>query len=471
MRRAVILVLLVAGCVEKEPAVDQSYVKANLLSAEPTPKHPVKGDFGGKIVYLGADIDKESVAPGDKIAVVHYWKVLEAPGSEWRAFTHVNGLGKDWMNVDETKMRKGYGPDRWKAGDIVKDEQTITLRKDWGSPFASIYVGLYKKGGQSERDRMPVVSGPHDGKSRILVAKLTVTGVKEAAPPPAPSGYVIRQTTAAITIDGKADEPAWKDAAPTGDFKDAEGAPIKTSGPAGAKLLWDDKNLYAWIDITDSDIASPYSKTDDPLWQADVVEFFIDADKNRRGYVELQINPNNAHFDTWFAVGRPNRDDSFDARMQSAVTKDDKAWHVEVAIPLEAVKGKDPAMTVTLPPKPGDSWKLNIVRVDKNKSMKEKEIAASGWAQIPYSDFHALDRLIGVTFGDASGKTTAATPAPAPGGDPTQLRPNTDHTKLTRPGAPPITIDPALKNRAGAPDKKPAAPPQPTPAKPAPAVK
>lgn len=456
MRRlSAFLLLLVAGCVEKEPAVDQSFVKANLLSAEPTPKHTVKADFGGKIVYLGADIDKDAVAPGDKITVVHYWKVVATPGSEWRAFTHVNGVGKDWMNVDETKMRKGYGPDRWKGGDIVKDEQTITLRKEWGSPFASIYVGLYKKGGQSERDRMPVVTGPHDGHSRVLVAKLNVTGVK-APSAAATAGYTVRKTASPITIDGKADEAVWKDAAGTGDFKDAEGAPIKTSGPTSAKLLWDDKNLYAWIDVGDTDIGSPYKKTDEPLWQADVVEFFIDADKNRRGYVELQINPNNAHFDTWFAQGRPNRDDSFDAKMQSAVVKDDKGWHVEVAIPLEAVKGKDAAMTVTVPPKPGDQWKLNIVRVDKNKSMKDKEIAASGWAQIPYSDFHALDKLVLVTFGDESGKTAAAAPAP-PAGSPLETRPHTDHTSLARPGAPAITLDP-LKKQPAAPEKQTVAP-------------
>jgi hypothetical protein len=462
MRRVVaIVVLLVAGCVEKEPAVDQSYVKANLLSAAPTPNHPVNGDFGGKVVYLGADLDKDTVAPGDKITLVHYWKVLEAPGSEWRAFTHVNGLGKDWMNVDETKMRKGYGPDRWKAGDIVKDEQTITLKKEWGSPFAAIYVGLYKKGGHSEKDRMPVVSGPNDGKSRILVAKLTVTGVAAQTPQGPPQAYVIRKAAGPITIDGKADEASWKDAASTGEFKEAEGAPVKTSGPTSAKLLWDAKNLYAWIDIQDTDIDSPYTKTDDPLWQADVVEFFIDADKNRRGYVELQTNPNNAHFDTWFAVGRPNRDDSFDAKLQSVVTKDDKAWHVEIAIPLEAVKGKDPAMAVTLPPRPGDSWKLNIVRVDKNKSTKD--IAASAWAQIPYSDFHAIDRLMTVTFGDESGKAAAV--------DPGQMRPI--ESPLTRPGAPPITLDPLKTRPGGVPMKGPAAPPAtaPTPAPAPPATK
>src|SRR5688572_27966028 len=91
MRRVAAILVLLAGCVEKEPAVDQSFVKANLLSAEPTVKHAVKGDFGGKIVYLGADVDKDTLMPGDKVTVVHYWKVVQAPGSEWRVFTHVNG--------------------------------------------------------------------------------------------------------------------------------------------------------------------------------------------------------------------------------------------------------------------------------------------------------------------------------------------------------------------------------------------
>src|SRR5262245_11946886 len=120
MRRlAVVWVVLSTACVEKEPKIDQAYVQKNLLSAAPTPKYAVNADFGGKIVYLGADIDKDSVKPGDKFQVVHYWKVIEAPGSEWRAFTHVDGaVGKDWMNVDATDMRRNHGPDKWKAGEI-----------------------------------------------------------------------------------------------------------------------------------------------------------------------------------------------------------------------------------------------------------------------------------------------------------------------------------------------------------------
>src|SRR5512142_1286969 len=109
MRRSALLFVAatIAACVEKEPPVDKAYVAQCTLSAEPTPKLALNGDLGGKIVYLGADIDKDNLAPGDRFTITHYWKVVQAPGSEWRLFTHVHGSnGKDWMNVDETKLRK-----------------------------------------------------------------------------------------------------------------------------------------------------------------------------------------------------------------------------------------------------------------------------------------------------------------------------------------------------------------------------
>jgi hypothetical protein len=188
MRKLAMIALVVtAACVDKGPSevVDQAFVTQNLLSAEPTPKHGVNADLGGKVVYLGADLDKPTIKPGEKFVVTHYWKIVSPPGSEYRVFTHVNGGSpKEWMNVDSTKMRQNHGPDRWKAGDIIKDEQTITLRSDWASAFAAVYVGLYRKGATSEKDRLPVVSGPTDGHVRIPV---------DVGAPAKTAGYVIRR--------------------------------------------------------------------------------------------------------------------------------------------------------------------------------------------------------------------------------------------------------------------------------------
>jgi hypothetical protein len=53
----------------------------------------------------------------------------------------------------------------------------------------------------------------------------------------------------------------------------------------------------------------------------------------------------------------------------------------------------------------GDTWKLDIVRVEKPR---DSGVTASAWAQIDISDFHALDKLQTVTFGDATGKIEPA---------------------------------------------------------------
>jgi hypothetical protein len=208
------------ACVEREgpdtPKPDDGYLKENLLSKAPSPGHPVNADLGGKVIYLGADVDKDRAAIGDKVKVVHYWKVVEPPGAEWRLFTHVNGSRGDWINVDETRMRKGYGPDRWKAGDIVRDEQVFPILPSWKSPDATIYVGMFRKGGQSEKDRMSVKSGPSDGKDRVKVATIAIGS---AAPAMKDRPLAVARVSAPIKLDGKPAEADWGKAAVAGPFR------------------------------------------------------------------------------------------------------------------------------------------------------------------------------------------------------------------------------------------------------------
>jgi hypothetical protein len=408
-----------AGCVEKEnEKVDEAFVQSNLLTSPPTPQHVVHADLAGVVEYLGCDVDKERADLGDRVKITHYWKVTGPGVADWKPFTHVNGPAGDWINVDETKMRKQYGTDKWKLGDVIRDEQVFPILKTWKSSEAVVYIGMYRRGGQGERDRMQVKSGPNDGHNRVQVVKIAIgPAVPVATAPPTP--FVVRHTTGPIKIDGKADEPDWAGAQSTGPFKTAEGG-ADPGGNTTAKLLWDDKNLYVFADIADKDVATPYTQHDDPLWKADAFELFIDADKNGHGYVELQVNPRNATFDAWFPNLRPESDPKWDSGMVSAVTVDgtldkrddvDQGWHVELAIPLAAVKGKDDKMDVRLPPRVGDTWKLDLVRVEKPK---EGAVTASAWAAISLGDFHAIDKLMTVTFGDEKGGTIPMPETPGP---------------------------------------------------------
>jgi hypothetical protein len=428
-----LVVASAAGCVDRGPGpvrkkVDPKTVAANILVTPPADLERVDVVLGGKVKYLGNRVvDKDNrpisgpLAPGGTVRLIHYWQVLAPVGPGWEVFRYARGApgSADFMNFTPTDMDYGLPVSQWKAGQIIADPQDITLRPDWRSPQATIYVGLIADGGHQLGDRMfTVPSAPPAVIDRAIVARSFQIDLSKA-PPPAGTVY-IPHASGPITIDGIGTEPGWATAVMSPELVTAEGSQDPV-GKTIARMSWDEQNLYVLVQITDSDIYSQYKTHDEPLWKQDVVELFIDADGNRRGYVELQVNPNNATFDSWFANTRAQPgDETWTSNMQTAVrvrgTADkagdaDQGWDVEIAIPLAAVKGRDEAMHVAVPPQVGDKWRLNVVRVDYRSSGGSPGVAS--WNRIPYSDFHALDRMLTVVFADTSGsiKPTPSTPS------------------------------------------------------------
>jgi len=433
---------LLAGCVDKGPGpqpkkIDATYVAEHLLKAPPADLAArLDVNIGDAVMYLGSRMPSAPVVPGVAFQVTHYWQVLTAPGKQWRVFSHVRSdAASDFLNADRSDMRTGYGPAAWRPGDIIEDVQEITLPPGWQGSTAYITVGLFQQGKHAISDRAPI-KDVRAADHALRVGQVTVDLSK--APPP-PGTVVVKKSPTPIVIDGVASEPAWTTATMSPEFLGAEGSPDVT-GTALARMTWDDTNLYLFATVTDPDIFSEYKTHDDPLWKADCVEMFIDADGNRTGYIELQWNPNNARFDSWFATTRAQAGDvSYDSLAVSAVkvrgTADvsgdsDQGWDLEVAIPWMAMAGKDPNMRLPLPPTPsqqgaderklgrGARFHLNVVRVDK----RGDTVTASSWNRIPYSDFHALDRMVTVVFADdtvppvAPGSGVLAPEAPGSGG-------------------------------------------------------
>ncbi|TMQ13162.1 MAG: hypothetical protein E6J91_19300 [Deltaproteobacteria bacterium] len=423
MRIVVAGCLAWVACTDRGPGpqpkkIEPAYVAQHVLTQPPASlAQRLDVSLDGKVSYLGNTVDHAAVAPGQTVRVTHYWKVVQPVGPTWRVFALVRGAPStaDFMNLPATDMEIAHGPAVWKAGEVIEDVQDITLRPDWRSATATLSVGLIAEGKHGIDDRM-AASGPH-AQDRAAVARVLDVDLARA---PAPPGTVyVPHAIGPIAIDGLASEPTWAAAATSPELVTAEGSPDPV-GKAVARLTWDDQFLYAFLAITDSDVWSDYRNHDDPLWKQDCVELFIDADGNRRGYVELQVNPNNATFDSWFATTRAQPGDpSWDSGMQTAVKlhgttapgDTDQGWDVEVAIPWQAVRGRDEAMAVRLPPQVGDRWRMNIVRVDLKTG--DKNPTASSWNRITSADFHALDRMLTVVFADSSGSI-----APAPAGQP-----------------------------------------------------
>jgi hypothetical protein len=180
-------------------------------------------------------------------------------------------------------------------------------------------------------------------------------------------------------------------------------------------VLWDDKNLYVAFEMEDHDVWSTLNKADDKLWTQEAVELFIDADGDGKTYVELQTNPRGVVFDSYLPAYRQNQND-WQSNVKVGVKVDgtidnrndqDKGWVAELAIPLEAAKGKEPTMK-NVPPKVGTEWRVNFFRLDLPQGRPQ---TSSAWSPPLVGDFHALDKFGVLVFGDDKGAVPAGEPA------------------------------------------------------------
>jgi hypothetical protein len=389
--------VVLAACGDRGGSDD---VAANLLTAAPRLDAAVDAAIGG-VTYLGNLGAAPRVAPGGVVELTHVWRVVTPPGPGWSVYAYVVSERGDWMDISRTPMRTAHPPSAWRAGELFRDPDRFTLPAGWQGDHATIVLGLRRRGTSGGEGRAPVERGPVDDKGRVIAARFDVVRAGPGV------GYRIARAKAPLTIDGVADEADWRAAPRSPPFAPTEGGDA-IAGASAARLLWDDRHLYAFVEVEDADVFSPYAERDAPLWKEDVVELFVDADGDRTGYVELQVNPNGAIFDAFFPRTRSQPSDvAWDSGLIAAIavhgTRDrrddvDRGWDVEIAIPLAAVKGTNVAMPVRIPPQPGDRWRLNLVRIDRPRD--RGRIAASSWNPITIQDFHAPARMLAVEFAD-----------------------------------------------------------------------
>jgi hypothetical protein len=183
-----------------------------------------------------------------------------------------------------------------------------------------------------------------------------------------------RALAGSISIDGRLDDPGWQGIEPIGPFILSDG-----SGPASrrteARMCWDDRCLYIAFRSDDPDIWGTHFSRDEPIYQEEVVEAFIDPDSDLVRYFEFQMSPHGTLFDA--LIDNPTglrkdvvADTSWDCEgwltgLQVEGTLDnrddvDKGWTVEWAIPFASLTSAP-----NIPPKDDDTWRMNLYRIDR----------------------------------------------------------------------------------------------------------
>jgi hypothetical protein len=188
--------------------------------------------------------------------------------------------------------------------------------------------------------------------------------------------YKVTRARESITIDGRMDEPGWKNAEvqPLSYFFRLD-KPVDRQN-SKFRMLWDDANLYLFYECEDTSLTARETKFDGRTYIDDCAEFFvvpvpdsvymhfgfeINITEVRYDYIVLWKYYNNR---TLFLSGY-NPGYKVKAVCDGTINNDkdkDNGWTMEFAIPFVAFSN---FQNITRP-KAGARWAFQAVRQDRN---------------------------------------------------------------------------------------------------------
>ncbi|MEE2788875.1 MAG: carbohydrate-binding family 9-like protein [Myxococcota bacterium] len=404
MRRAIAIMvvgIIGLGCQEHATVsltpAQQKKINLHILKASPKPAHPLNVIIEDQVKLLGYDISTRRAKPGDTITVTYYLEALAEKMGDNQIFVHFQGRLNDrraWMNLDHHPV-EGLLPLReMKKGQIIKDVQTFKIKTGFPAGQAQLYWGLWR--GQYRLKIENAKDVKHDKDGRVIITQIEILPGKTSTPKPQAQADAIQLAPdTEITIDGKLDEPSWAKAPWTAHWMRPDGKPGKAP-LTRAKFTWSQTHLYIAVEAIDDDIWSTLTDRDADTWTQEVVEVFIDADGDRKDYLELQVTPANVVFDARFPTYRSelSKARAWDMEgLETAVhvngtlnerTDRDQGYTVELALPLAAIPG------AKRPVKVGQTWRVNLFRFDWPKGGRQQ---AAAFSPPIVPDFHALNRF------------------------------------------------------------------------------
>ena len=217
------------------------------------------------------------------------------------------------------------------------------------------------------------------------------------------SEYQVFRTPKPVRIDGRLDDPAWKEAPVIELLESSTGKPPRY--PTRARMLYDDRCLYVGFHCVDPDIWGTFHRHDDPIYEEEVVEIFLDPLGNLCAYYELEVSPLNTGFDALILndaviTGTPGRGGKFqgfsgwnpsDFRhavyLEGKLNAHDgksKFWEAILAVPFNEM-----FLGGNAPPKPGDIWRGNLYRIDSEGGRLEESAFSPTFSE----DFHVPGRF------------------------------------------------------------------------------
>jgi hypothetical protein len=196
----------------------------------------------------------------------------------------------------------------------------------------------------------------------------------------------IRPAVAAPEIDGKLDDPCWKDAACAAPFVEVGGQKIAAE-QTSVFITYTDRALCLAFVCRESKMERAIARRterDSQVWTDESVEVFLQP-KGARNYHHLIVNTIGTQYDE---IGKDPK--SWNGKWQAAAAREQDEWVVEISLPFRELGA--PKAPV------GQAWRFNVCREEKPSGEN------SAWSPTGLG-FHAPSRFGTLYFGDAATPT------------------------------------------------------------------
>lgn len=223
-----------------------------------------------------------------------------------------------------------------------------------------------------------------------LLPTLVLCVVAQATPGPH-AGLRALRAQAPLQLDGRLDEPAWRQASAASDFTQEwplRGQPARQR--TEVRVLYDEHFLYVGarmhhdraLDRGRARVVRRLHRRDQDS-QSDWFGVALDASLNRRTALVFEVNAGGVQKDQ-IIYNDTTFDPSWDGVWESAVSVDAEGWTAELRIPLSLLQFKDDRGPQT--------WGINFSRVDQGLVRE-----SSRWQVVPRGEHGFVSRFPALT--------------------------------------------------------------------------
>ncbi len=210
-----------------------------------------------------------------------------------------------------------------------------------------------------------------------------------------PPLYACKKIDRNIKLDGALDDELWQKAETVYMKESKSGKP--GTFETRVRLLYNSEYLYVGFECEDDFVWGTLKRRDDPIYDEECVEVFLNPANSGYCYYELNLSPKNIIYDAFVLTARTEQ--NADAKIMPLVDYDmeglltrtringevdqvgkSKGWMAEYAIPFSECLG-----ATNRPPQPGDRWRINFYRID---SVAKGKPTLYAWNPTGYLKFH-----------------------------------------------------------------------------------